>query len=326
MGHRKLVRAAAGASSFSYFIIKYLPARLIADVLQVTNICQNPGSEHLSYCFWWRFHDSRVPQLSRLTDVFCSLPAGVANLSPSVLSRPMQRKLVTLVNCQLVEEEGRVRAVRAARSLRERAVTELILQHQNPQQLSANLWAAVRARGCQFLGPGECAWCTDGLNYSNNGTPLFIIMVSPCCSWCPVMITHRADSDWERVSHRDNRTSSLKSLRTPVWVRNTSACHLDLYAQLSSSARLVTLPSSFHTCCFHSLHLSPLNVPQLCRKTHWSWFCWLWRMVRLCPGRSWFCLLSRSSKLGSLRRPKPALATWCSCSTGPPASRYNRSI
>lgn len=79
--------------------------------------------------------------------------AGVATLSPSVLSRPMQRKLVTLVNCQLVEEEGRVRAVRAGRSLGERTVTELILQHQNPQQLSANLWAAVRARGCQFLGP-----------------------------------------------------------------------------------------------------------------------------------------------------------------------------
>ncbi|XP_035040952.2 roquin-2 isoform X2 [Hippoglossus stenolepis] len=78
---------------------------------------------------------------------------GVATLSPSVLSRPMQRKLVTLVNCQLVEEEGRVRAVRAGRSLGERTVTELILQHQNPQQLSANLWAAVRARGCQFLGP-----------------------------------------------------------------------------------------------------------------------------------------------------------------------------
>lgn len=67
----------------------------------------------------------------------------------------MQRKLVTLVNCQLVEEEGRVRALRAARSLGERTITELILQHQNPQQLSANLWAAVRARGCQFLGPGE---------------------------------------------------------------------------------------------------------------------------------------------------------------------------
>jgi len=69
------------------------------------------------------------------------------------LSRPMQRKLVTLVNCQLLEVEGRARAARAARSLGERSVTELILQHQNPQQLSANLWAAVRARGCQFLGP-----------------------------------------------------------------------------------------------------------------------------------------------------------------------------
>uniref|UniRef100_A0A8C0XVQ9 RING-type E3 ubiquitin transferase n=2 Tax=Cyprinus carpio TaxID=7962 RepID=A0A8C0XVQ9_CYPCA len=78
---------------------------------------------------------------------------GLNNAAQSMLSRPMQRKLVTLVHCQLVEEEGRVRAMRAARSLGERTVTELILQHQNPQQLSSNLWAAVRARGCQFLGP-----------------------------------------------------------------------------------------------------------------------------------------------------------------------------
>ncbi|CAL8277929.1 unnamed protein product [Merluccius merluccius] len=85
---------------------------------------------------------------------------GSSALIPSVLSRPMQRKLVTMVNCQLVEEEGRVRVVRAGRSLGERTVTELILQHQNPQQLSANLWAAVRARGCQFLGP---AMQEDGL-------------------------------------------------------------------------------------------------------------------------------------------------------------------
>lgn len=73
--------------------------------------------------------------------------------SSNLLTRPMQRKLVTLVNCQLMEEEGRVRALRAARSLGERTVTELILHHQNPQQLSSNLWAAVRTRGCQFLGP-----------------------------------------------------------------------------------------------------------------------------------------------------------------------------
>jgi len=71
----------------------------------------------------------------------------------NALTRPMQRKLVTLVNCQLVEEEGRCRALRAARSLGERAVKELILLHQNPQHLSANLWASVRNRGCQFLGP-----------------------------------------------------------------------------------------------------------------------------------------------------------------------------
>lgn len=76
-----------------------------------------------------------------------------SNGTGNLLSRPMQRKLVTLVNCQLIEDEGRSRALRAARSLGERTVTELILQHQNPQQLSANLWAAVRARGCQFLGP-----------------------------------------------------------------------------------------------------------------------------------------------------------------------------
>ena len=80
--------------------------------------------------------------------------ASTSSANP-VLSRPMQRKLVSLVNCQLIEEEGRARAMRAARSLGERTVTELILQHQNPQQLSANLWAAVRARGCQFLGPGK---------------------------------------------------------------------------------------------------------------------------------------------------------------------------
>lgn len=77
-------------------------------------------------------------------------PSG--NIS-GLLSRPMQRKLVTLVQCQLLETEGRARSLRAVRSLGERTVTELILQHQNPHQLSANLWAAVRSRGCQFLGP-----------------------------------------------------------------------------------------------------------------------------------------------------------------------------
>lgn len=80
-------------------------------------------------------------------------PSPTNNASANLLTRQMQRKVVALICCQLFEEEGRSRAVRAARLLGERAVTELILHHQNPQQLSANLWAAVRARGCQFLGP-----------------------------------------------------------------------------------------------------------------------------------------------------------------------------
>lgn len=74
------------------------------------------------------------------------------------LSRPLQRKLVALVHCPLGEAEGRARAARAARSLGERCALELLLQHHHQtagggQQLSAALWAAVRARGCQFLGP-----------------------------------------------------------------------------------------------------------------------------------------------------------------------------
>lgn len=95
------------------------------------------------------------PVSSTSTGSIISVTTPNVNGTPaSVLSRPMQRKLITLVNCQFVEEEGRARALRAARSLGERTVTELILQHQNPQQLSSNLWAAVRGRGCQFLGPG----------------------------------------------------------------------------------------------------------------------------------------------------------------------------
>ncbi|VVC27713.1 Zinc finger, RING-type,Zinc finger, RING/FYVE/PHD-type,Zinc finger, CCCH-type,Zinc finger [Cinara cedri] len=82
-----------------------------------------------------------------------SFATGGGQSTSAGLSRPMQRKLVTLVNCQILENEGRMRAIRAARSLGERSMTELILHHQSAQQLSTNLWAAVRARGCQFLGP-----------------------------------------------------------------------------------------------------------------------------------------------------------------------------
>ncbi|CAF4656706.1 unnamed protein product [Rotaria sp. Silwood1] len=71
----------------------------------------------------------------------------------SVLSRPMIRKIFSLINSQYIDREGRLKALKAARSLGERTCIDFILHHQNPQQLTANLWSAVRSRGCQFLGP-----------------------------------------------------------------------------------------------------------------------------------------------------------------------------
>ena len=98
-----------------------------------------------------------------------SILGTVGSTNNGTLSRPMQRKLVTLINCQLIEAEGRARAMRAARSLGERTVTELLLHHQNQQQLSSNLWAAVRQRGCQFLGPALQEECLRLILFSLEG-------------------------------------------------------------------------------------------------------------------------------------------------------------
>ena len=69
-----------------------------------------------------------IEELALYLKPLSSAGAAMGGSSSSLLSRPMQRKLVTLINCQLVEEEGKSRAMRAARSLGERTVTELILQ------------------------------------------------------------------------------------------------------------------------------------------------------------------------------------------------------
>ena len=69
------------------------------------------------------------------------------------LTKPVLKKLVTVVNCQILEREGRARAMRAARSIADRTITELLVMHQNQQQIASLLWTAVRTRGCQFLGP-----------------------------------------------------------------------------------------------------------------------------------------------------------------------------
>ncbi|XP_022663413.1 roquin-2-like isoform X3 [Varroa destructor] len=86
----------------------------------------------------------------------CSL-ASLLRPSPNahaaVLSRPMLRKLLAFVNSNLEEPFGLHKALKAARSLAERSLVEVILEQQSSGQLTASLWAAVRARGCQFLGP-----------------------------------------------------------------------------------------------------------------------------------------------------------------------------
>ena len=69
------------------------------------------------------------------------------------LTRPMLKKLVTVISCQFLEADGRARVLRAARSITDRTVTELLVMHQNQQQISTLLWSAIRSRGCQFLGP-----------------------------------------------------------------------------------------------------------------------------------------------------------------------------
>ena len=99
------------------------------------------------------------------------------------LTRPMQRKLVTLIHSQLAEPEGRARAMRAARSIGERAVKELILMHQSPLARSVALWAALRQRDCQFLGPAMqeavlhliLLELEDGISLSRKVLALFIV-------------------------------------------------------------------------------------------------------------------------------------------------------
>ena len=77
---------------------------------------------------------------------------GVLQATASI-PRPVLKKLVTLLNCQILDLEGRAKALRAAHSIAERIITELLIMHQNPQQIPGLLWTAVRNRGCQFLGP-----------------------------------------------------------------------------------------------------------------------------------------------------------------------------
>lgn len=67
-------------------------------------------------------------------------------------SRQMKNKIKTLIQCDIQTENGRLKACKAAKSIGERAITEILIKHQDPHSVSTLLWTAVRARGCQFLG------------------------------------------------------------------------------------------------------------------------------------------------------------------------------
>ena len=69
------------------------------------------------------------------------------------IPRPILKKLTGLLSNQILDGEGRMKAVRGAQSIAERIITELLIMHQNQHQISTALWSAVRCRGCQFLGP-----------------------------------------------------------------------------------------------------------------------------------------------------------------------------
>lgn len=77
---------------------------------------------------------------------------GVVQATASI-PRPILKKLISLLSNQVLEGESRGKAVRAAQSIAERIITELLVMHQNQHQLSTALWTTVRNRGCQFLGP-----------------------------------------------------------------------------------------------------------------------------------------------------------------------------
>ena len=78
-------------------------------------------------------------EMERLASYLRPVNTGT-NVNPTVLSRPMQRKLVSLINCQFMEEEGRCRAIKAARSIGERSVTELILYVSERSGGTAGIW------------------------------------------------------------------------------------------------------------------------------------------------------------------------------------------
>lgn len=62
--------------------------------------------------------------------------------------------MLHLLSSQLLIPDGRMHAMQTIRLTVDRVVNELIANLQPSTHVSSHLWSAVRARGCQFLGPG----------------------------------------------------------------------------------------------------------------------------------------------------------------------------
>lgn len=69
------------------------------------------------------------------------------------ISRTLQRKVLALLCYQWRENDGRLKTLKMCRGISERVMIEIILSIQSNTHVSSQLWTAVRARGCQFLGP-----------------------------------------------------------------------------------------------------------------------------------------------------------------------------
>jgi RING finger/CCCH-type zinc finger protein len=109
---------------------------------------KNRNSSHYEYIC---DTESSLHSLARYLRVADSERGG--SVYSDLVSRTIQRKIITILCSALTQSDGRIQAMRSIRSLSERIVTELICVVQNTVHLSAFLWSAVRARGCQFLGP-----------------------------------------------------------------------------------------------------------------------------------------------------------------------------
>ena len=122
-----------------------------------------------------------------------------------------------MVNCQILEGDGRVRALRAARSIADQTVTELLVMHQNQQQMSMLLWTVVRNREQRLsvLGAGHAGRGTQAHPESKCPPSLpplvFVILLLCCVVLCCVVLCCVEKIVNECVSSFNDRSVRLSS-------------------------------------------------------------------------------------------------------------------